>query len=70
MATLSSLQVGGFRREVDAFLERWVYGSGCPTIRGALHIVVAHSNTHIVSECSLRLSLSESIETWCCIHLA
>lgn len=28
-------QVGGFRREINAFAERWIYGSGCPRIHGA-----------------------------------
>lgn len=29
-------QVGGFRREVNSFAERWIYGSGCPRLRGAV----------------------------------
>lgn len=33
-------QVGGFRREVNSFAERWIYGSGCPRIRGVLHPVI------------------------------
>jgi hypothetical protein len=28
-------QVGGFRREIGSFAERWIYGTGCPSIRGA-----------------------------------
>ena len=29
--------VGGFRKEINSFAERWIYGSGCPMIQGAVH---------------------------------
>ena len=36
--------MGGFRREIDSFMERWVYGSGCPTIRAAFSLRRGNDN--------------------------
>lgn len=43
-------QVGGFRREIGSFAERWIYGTGCPHILGVISHPCLPSLTHPLSD--------------------
>lgn len=54
-------QVGGFRREVNSFAERWVYGSGCPQIRGVFFSRCTETSCMACSLCDSYLSSGPAV---------